>query len=222
MIDTLISFVAPHYCCNCGDVGSVLCDNCKYDIIFEAYDTCITCEKNVHHSGICRTCCPPYERAWCVGERSGALQRVVGDFKFNNQYAAHRTLGELLLLRIGHLPPDTVVIPVPTVASHIRQRGYDHTLLIAQDLVKRAGIRVDHHSLQRKTSTKQRDADRMTRIAQAKAAFIVKGRLRSDVPYLLIDDVVTTGATLEYAARALRRAGARTVWVGVIARQALD
>jgi len=221
MIDTLISLVAPHYCCNCGGVGALLCDNCKYDIVFEDYNECLTCGQNNDHSGICRACCPAYDRAWCVGERSGALQRLIGDYKFNNMRAAYRTLGELMLERMGNLPANTVVVPIPTVRAHIRERGYDHTALLARYIAKKAGIRTDH-SLRRKTTTKQRDANKETRIDQAKAAFVVHGTLRDDVPYLLVDDVATTGATLEYAAQQLRAAGARTIWVAVIARQPLD
>jgi ComF family protein len=162
-----------------------------------------------------------YDRAWCVGERSGVLQRLIGDFKFQNMYAAHHPLADLLNEKIDQLPDNTVVVPIPTVASHVRERGYDHTLLIAKQVARSRKLRV-RRLLRRATTTKQREAGRTQRIAQAKAAFIVSGAIDSSVPYLLIDDIVTTGATVYYAAESLRRAGATQIWVAVIARQPLD
>jgi predicted amidophosphoribosyltransferase len=76
--------------------------------------------------------------------------------------------------------------------------------------------------LERVTSTKQRQATKTQRIEQAKAAFAVKIAIDPDVPYLLIDDVVTTGATMQYAAQQLKDNGAREIWVAAIARQPLD
>jgi ComF family protein len=163
----------------------------------------------------------PYTRAWCVGERSGVLQRLVGDFKFQNIYAAYIPLAQLLDERISELPTDTIIVPVPTVAAHIRERGYDHTYLIAKWIAKRRRLTMQS-VLVRLTNTKQRDAGRQQRIEQAKAAFGIKGAINKDAYYLVIDDVVTTGATMQYAAETLRQAGAERVWVAAIARQTLD
>ncbi|HET8884026.1 MAG TPA: phosphoribosyltransferase family protein [Candidatus Saccharimonadales bacterium] len=156
-----------------------------------------------------------------MGERSGVLQRLIGGYKFKNMYNAYQPLSALLLDRLDQLPATTIVVPVPTVASHIRERGYDHTLLLAKQVAAQR-----HLSLQqvvtRVTSAKQRDASRRRRIAQAKVAFKVTSKIDPAASYLLIDDVVTTGATIKYAAKALRQAGASQVWVAVIARQPLD
>lgn len=221
MLDDLLSYLAPHLCCECNKIGQLLCDNCKYDITSEAFYCCIVCGKVAGKYGLCRTCRPPYERAWCVGERTGGLQRLIGRYKFQNARAAHQPLGELLLNVLDQLPTATVIVPVPTVASHIRQRGYDHTLLLAWYIAKKRKLELQE-VLERTTRTMQRHTTRQQRAMQAKAAFRAKKELRDDIPYLLVDDVVTTGATLHYAAHELKKAGTRTIWVAALARQPLD
>lgn len=163
----------------------------------------------------------PYRRAWCVADRRDHLERLINGYKFANTRAAYRPLAELLHARLPELPENTVIVPVPTVSSHIRQRGYDHMLLIARHFA-RLRRRSVATGLQRTTSTKQRGAGRKQRIDHAKAAFVCRAPLDSSHIYLLIDDVITTGATVHYAARALRDAGATTVWVASISRQPLD
>jgi ComF family protein len=222
MIDHLLALIAPHHCSGCTKIGTLLCDNCKYDITSEPFGACVACGKNLAGpSGICTACKVPYERAWCVGERQEALRRLIDAYKFYNAKAASRTLADLLDATLPELPASTVIVPVPTVSSHIRERGYDHMALIAKALARRRGLAVDF-SLTRKTRTKQRDAGRRQRIKQAKEAFECRQSLAGHKTYLLIDDVVTTGSTVKYAAKTLRDAGAEHIWVVAISRQTLD
>lgn len=221
MIDKVLSYVAPHPCSGCGKLGAHVCENCKYDIITEPYECCIGCGKPAGLTGICMQCSVPYDKAWCVGERAGVLQKLVDDFKFHNAASAYAPLTDMLLSRLDELPSNTIVVPIPTVAAHVRERGYDHTLLLASAVARARSLRMER-LLTRVTSTKQRDATRKVRLAQAKAAFRITRSVDGTVPYLIIDDVVTTGATMYYAAATLREAGAQHVWVAAIARQPLD
>ena len=217
MIDRFLNFIAPQPCSGCGKLGSPLCNNCKYDISLEPFEACIVCGRPAGRNGVCAICKVPYSRAWCVGERTNILQKLIDGYKFERLKTAYRPLAELLDTRLPKLPVDTIIVPIPTVSSHIRQRGYDHTLLIARHLAKTKGLRMDQ-VIERKTSAKQRGANRLERIAQAKQAFRLRLDVQSGKPYLLIDDVVTTGATLKYAAKLLKDAGATDVWVAVVAR----
>ncbi len=217
----MLSVIAPHLCCGCGKVGSTLCGNCKYDIISELKTVCIRCQKPCGERGICGSCRLPYERAWCVGERVGTLQRLIGLYKFERVRSAYKDLGDLLLATVPDLPANVVIVPVPTVASHIRQRGYDHTLLLARYIARKRQLPL-RRLLVRVTKTKQRQASAAVREAQAKAAFAVRGDVAKNTVYLLVDDVITTGATVKYAAKALKDAGATQIWAAVVARQTLD
>lgn len=221
MLDTLMSFVAPHYCSGCAKIGTALCDNCKYDITGVTKTACLLCQKLCGESGVCKDCKKIYQRAWCVGERTGVLQRIIGLYKFERLRSGYRVLGDLLLDRLPELPVGTVIIPIPTVTGHIRERGYDHMMLIAKYVARKRNLTVSV-ALRRKTNTKQRQATAKQRTAQAKNAFEVSGALNPDTTYLLIDDVVTTGATIKYAGLALKNAGARQIWAAAVARQVLD
>lgn len=222
MIDELLQIVAPHHCSGCGKTGTLLCQNCKYDIISDPFSLCIACGIVLTgQSGICGGCRVPYSRAWCVGARQEALEHLIDTYKFANARSAFKSLAELLDTHLPELPDTVRIVPIPTVASHIRQRGYDHMALIATQFARQRGVGVDP-VLSRVTNTRQRSASRRERNKQAKAAFVCTTQLDKNTPYLLIDDVVTTGATLKYAAKALRDQGAQTVWVASISRQTLD
>lgn len=220
MLDDVMSILAPHYCCSCDRVGGLLCDNCKYNIISEPFSGCISCMRPTVTGNLCVDCRVPYCRAWLVGERTGALQRVIGLHKFERARSAHKVLGDLLLGVLPELPIETRVVPVPTASNHIRERGYDHMVLIARYVAKYRGLKCER-IVRRKFNSSQRFSGAESRARLASQVFEVCGSVDPDVPYLVIDDVVTTGATIKYVARALRDAGAKQIWVAAIARQTL-
>lgn len=217
MLDSLLSIISPHLCYSCGKIGRLLCDNCKYNIIYDNLNVCIACGGVCGARGVCGSCTANFTRAWQVGERTDELRRLVDDYKFENVIAAHTVLAELVSSKIGTLPSSVVVVPVPTISSHIRQRGYDHTYLLAKKLAQLQNVTLST-AIKRVSNTKQRGASKKERHARAKAAFEVRQPLKGGI-YLVIDDIVTTGATLHFATKALLDAGADEVWVAVIARQ---
>lgn len=221
MIDRILSNIAPHYCCGCNKIGTLLCDSCKYNIVNELKNSCVCCGKPSLDMNLCNKCNVPYEKAWMVGQREGVLQRLIGLYKFERAKEAYKSLGQLLVEVLPDLPADAVVVPIPTTPSRIRERGYDHMTLVAKCFAKKRGLSCQR-VLGRKTNTKQRQASAKKRQEQAAAAFFVKEKIDPNRPYLILDDVMTTGATVKYAAQALKDAGARHVWVAVIARQTLD
>ncbi len=182
---------------------------------------CIVCRRPTGNTCLCGNCHMPYEKAWVVGERDGPLQRLVGLYKFERAKSAYKSLGDLILDILPELPAETIIVPIPTTQNRIRERGYDHMLLVARYVARARNLRCQR-LVQRKTNTKQRQATAKKRDTQAKNAFFVANKIDSDTPYLIIDDVMTTGATIKYAAQALRDAGAKHVWVAIIARQTLD
>lgn len=135
--------------------------------------------------------------------------------------AALDDIVDLLNTAVPALPPETVVVPVPTLASHVRQRGYDHALLLAEAFARRRGLKVEK-LVERSGVAVQHRLKRAQRIEAAKRAFGVTAVLDPNTPYLIVDDIFTTGATVAAVATELRKAGAREVWVAVVAYQPID
>jgi len=222
MIDTLLSYIAPHLCCGCRIEGTLLCDNCKYDIISESYVRCIACGIEMSGGqGVCSACRTAYSRAWCVGDRRESLHLLIEQYKFYRTRQACQPLAGLLDTVLPDLPRETVIVPIPTLRSHVRERGYDHMALVGKKLAQTRGLTTSS-ILERVTNTKQLGAGRKQRFEQAKRAFVCRELSQVERPYLIIDDVVTTGATLEFAAKTLKSAGAKTVWVATISRQPMQ
>jgi predicted amidophosphoribosyltransferase len=159
----------------------------------------------------------PYSRAWVVGEREGVLEKIIHDYKFQRNVSAVQVSADLLEKRLPYLPDNTILIPVPTITRHIRIRGYDHTVILANEIAKRRSLQAKS-VLRRNHNLVQVGSDAPTRHKQAKTAFCTPERLDSNCPYLLVDDVITTGATIKYAAQALRDKGAQEIWIAALAR----
>ncbi|MEO6109509.1 MAG: hypothetical protein ABIP50_00675 [Candidatus Saccharimonadales bacterium] len=162
-----------------------------------------------------------YEQAWIVGIRHGPLRVLIDDFKFQNKRATGVDLAQLLYARLPTLPKNTVLVPIPTTPAHIRERGYDHIGLITRSLSLISGFPIQR-VLERGNTATQHFASRSKRLVQAQSAFRITSRLDPTLPYLIIDDVITTGSTIDHASRLLYNAGARQIWIGALARQPLD
>jgi len=220
MVDILLSFIAPHPCSGCGILGYTFCDNCKYNIISEAFSCCIVCGKP-NNKNVCYNHNLAFQQAYIVGERSGVLQRLIGSFKFRNVKEAALPLAELLRDRLPRLSRQYVIVPIPTIPAHIRERGYDHMELIAERLASLTHSSVARVLTRREMHVQHRSS-REERLIQAQSAFTVESMLSPELTYILLDDIITTGATIQYAAQLLKDAGAKDIWVAAIARQPLD
>jgi competence protein ComFC len=221
MIDRLLNIIAPHHCYDCRKTGGTLCNNCKYDIISEPFERCVNClSLRTGNNGICVNCQTLYSRSWAVGERHDVLERLINGYKFSFEKESSKVLASLLNQTLPVLPDETVITYIPTVSSHIRQRGYDHARLIAREFAKirRLPCRA---ALSRATNSKQVGASRSARVQQAKHAFAPHS-VDTSKTYLVIDDIFTTGSTMKYASKVLLDAGAQDVYIAVIARQTLD
>lgn len=219
MLEPVISFIAPHSCSSCGELGTILCERCKNNILKRRYEGCILCGRTTTASHLCRRHRLPYDDAWCVAKRGRALEVLIDRYKFQRCRAAHSVLAELLDAALPPLPPETVIVPVPTAPRNCRIRGYDHMWLIARALGRRRGLKTACILGRQSNLTQHFAPSAAERRRRAKRYFTLKAPVPTDAPLLLIDDIFTTGATIQAAANCLRQAGAQEVRVAVIARQ---
>ncbi len=219
----LLDLLAPHSCRGCGRLGEVLCDRCKNNIIANQLQICPNCKtkfKN-HHCQKCHTLPPIY----LVGERSSLIGSLVHDYKYHSVRALAKPLAEILDKILPNATNQTIIIPLPTIDRHIRERGLDHTYLIAKHLAKIRGKNCQAKKvLLRSKNTVQVGADRSTRLTQANSAYIVSSKIKIEpsTTYILLDDVWTTGASMKAATKKLRQAGAKDIIIAVLALSRLD
>lgn len=220
MVERVLQIVAPHPCSGCGKVGTILCEDCKYDIINEPFSGCILCGSYTPY-GICDAHDSPITRAFTVSTRSGPLEELINRLKFHHAKSAARSLAVLFDSALPLFGGEVVLATIPTVRSHIRERGYDHVGLVASHFALLRGIPLTS-LLQRRTNITQHTASRKTRQLQVADTFQaqVDVDIRGKI-VVLLDDVVTTGATLQAAAAVLVGMGA-TVWAATLAYQPLD
>lgn len=220
MIEVLMHTLAPHPCLGCGKVGSALCGYCKYDIIHEPFAGCIQCGA-ASREGICVWHDSPITRSFVVSERSGVLEGLINQLKFHHMKAAARELAVLLHESLPIFPAGTTIVPIPTVRSHVRQRGYDQVELIARHLAQLRNMPIQK-LLGRVGKATQHKLDREGRVEAARHAFKLNGFPASvDGPLLILDDVITTGVTVQEAAKLLKPLHSQ-VWVAALAYQPLD
>ncbi len=221
MISALKNLILPDYCCSCGDIGAIICENCKYDIVSDIPQLCVACRVPQSRDGVCGSCALPYTHSWYVGDHRGALESLVAVSKFNANRSGCDAQAGLINHILPSLPTGTVIVPVPTIAKHIRQRGYGHAERIARQLARLRGVQ-SRRVVGRNAQFVQHGANRTTRQKQAKSSYILTEKLEPNVTYVIVDDVFTTGFTTQYVAQTLRDGGASDVWVAVTSRQPID
>ncbi len=210
LVEQFFRVLAPSNCIKCGNEGSLICIWCIEEALPAVVDRCYRCNKL---SGDSRTC-PACRRhtvinhLWVRTEYSEYARQVVHAMKFRYSNEAAELIARELKSTIPVLAKETLIIHVPTITNHIRQRGFDHSRVIARHLSRLN--KLEHLSaLLRLGQARQVGASRLERIAHVQYSFEMRQTINlKGARVLLVDDVITTGATLEAAARVLRQAGA--------------
>jgi ComF family protein len=149
---------------------------------------------------------------------SGAMRRAIHRFKYERERARADHLGALLVPLLRHLPPAVAaphLIPVPLAAARLRERGYNQAAELARVVAAASGLPRDAGLLRTRATRPQVGLDRAARRENVRDAFAWGGTPLPATQLLLIDDVLTTGATAAECAAVLKRAGA--TWVGLLA-----
>ena len=176
----------------------------------------------LNEEGLCQSCregTVGFDTVYAFGSFEGALQRLIHLFKYSKVESLAKPLSGLLLRA---LPRDGTFDHVMAMPMHWRkhwERGFNQAELLAGPVAKRFGLKLSRNLRRSRYTQAQAGLDEAGRRANLKDSFRVKQpSAMSGKRILLIDDVLTTGATLRAAAEALKRAGAARVTVLTLAR----
>ena len=211
-----------------------LCEDCHRDLPFLALggaSVCPSCSAQSADNQICGACLsapPHFDDTISAFHYSYPLDRLVQDYKFNANLGLLPFFADSLARAIrANRASDAVtqpdlVIPLPLAPKRLAERGFNQSALLGERVSKTLGIRFEARGMLRVRETPpQTGLNREARLKNVRGAFDCAHRL--DGKYVaVVDDVMTTGATLSEAAKALKKAGATHVSAWVIARADKD
>jgi ComF family protein len=232
-LSAALDLVLPPRCMGCGLIvpadGS-FCPDCWASLAFITPPTCALCgdpfEVPRESGSLCGACLaePPRFNARAVVAYGGAAKDVILGLKHSDRDHLARAMGA----QIARLGSDwlvgALIVPVPLHRSRLWRRGYNQAALIARAVARASGADLALDLLERRKATPpSQGMNRTERAANVRGAFRVPQGKREKLrgrAVVLIDDVLTTGATADACARTLRRAGAATVnllaWARVV------
>ncbi len=173
--------------------------------------------------GACLADPPHFDATTSAFRYEFPLDRLMQSYKFSANLALVQLFADALVKRVsagGSRP--ACIMPMPLGGKRLAERGFNQAALLAEAIGKSLGIPSRPHDLLRVRETRpQSDLPRKDRLSNVKGAFACERPL-NDLHIALVDDVMTTGATLSEAARSLKKAGAAKVEAWVVARVTAD
>lgn len=223
-------WIYPPYCLLCSRPsrsGRELCDDCAHDLPWNRH-ACPRCalpmptESGERICGQCLKSPPAWDSAQSPLVYDWPLNQLLQRFKFHNDLATGRLLGELLadFLVSATDPKPDLLLPVPLHAARLRERGFNQAVELARPVSRRMRIVIERSlCVRRKNTAVQSTLDARKRQRNLRDAFVVRSSLQG-TNVAVLDDVITTGATVAALSTVLREAGAAHITVWSLARAA--
>lgn len=220
----ILNLLFPPRCVACAKSGRWFCSDCQDTIQYIEPPFCPRCGRPTTTARLCNWCreAPPQiDGIRAVAYLEGPLRAAILRFKYSNMRVLATSLGHIMAHHVSkdRLPVD-VVVPVPLHPQRLRERGYNQAALLAREVAKAVDLPVLQDGLMRVRSTlPQVGLSARERRDNVRGAFgCVEEGLKGQ-RILLVDDVCTTGATLDACTIALRERDVQTVWGLVLARE---
>jgi ComF family protein len=213
-----LDLLFPQWCIGCGREGEYICHNCRNSLPRVLPPVCMKCGKPQAESGICSECAE-WDSA-IDGVRSpfifeGVIRRAIHELKYHNLRALVPLMAQFLYeYYLANPLPGDIIIPVPLHRKRLNERGYNQSARLARELGRLTAIHVNTDILARKkhTAPQVRTASVTERRENVAGAFSCTDNTLQGKSVMLIDDVTTSGSTLDACAAALKAAGAASVW----------
>ena len=218
-----LDLLFPQSCIGCGKEGRLICDFCLQSFLRITPPICPGCGSPQPGEMLCPSCAS--RQSEIDGIRSpfrfeGVMRQAIHQLKYRNIRALAAPLAELLQDYLITCPvPADVLVPVPLHKKRLKERGYNQSGLLARELSKLTNLPVSEECLIRQhyAFPQARTTNVDERRSNVTGAFTCCDHRARDRQVLLIDDVATSGATLDACAKALKSAGAASVWALVMA-----
>ena len=222
----LLDFIFPSHCYLCSQYLSspekFYCNNCIQNLPALAKPFCPICKIYITELPAIHFCQTNLEWVYSLWSYHKPVEILVHKIKYEGKTGLARNLGQILAEQIranNSLNRVDLIVPVPLHHSRHRERGYNQAEIIAQTISPTLNLKMAPDLLIRKKNTK--DQTRLTaveRIENVRDAFSVKDEIEIEgMTIMLVDDVITTGATLDECARTLQSAGARKIYACTLA-----
>jgi ComF family protein len=213
----LFDLLLPAACTGCGRYGALLCNACLVSLraVGAATDRFLAPDPSVVLGDA-------LEVALAAFAYEGPLRRSLAGLKYGGAAKVATTLASRASGRLGHvreIAGDAALVPVPVHGDRLRQRGYNQAALLAAALGERCRMRVADVLVRERATTQQHRLDRAARLRNLSNAFALRHGARPPPVAILVDDILTTSATLEACAGVLRAAGASRVLGFALARE---
>ncbi len=235
ILSAFLNLIYPKRCQGCGlrlhyKNRLYLCRECLKKIKLNRSPFCIKCGRPVAGAAeievVCGKCTGvkyDFDRAFFCCNYEGLIKELIHKFKYNHKKFLIYLFDELMAnfaknyIDINNLD---MVVPVPLHRGRLQQRGFDQSLLLSRNLSKVSGLPLAYNILARNRDTRQQTGlSKKQRLDNIKGAFSVKDKTAFDNKrVLLIDDVLTTTATANECAAALKEAGAKSVALLTLAK----
>ncbi|MCS6294151.1 MAG: ComF family protein [Nitrospira sp.] len=236
LIRHAVRFFLPADCATCGvplttDPVSLFCTTCWEIIAPLRLARCSQCDRPLpssvaltysptHRCHHCTVRPPAYAKAWTLYPYLPPLQDAICLFKYRGKVSLAKPLGQLMIKGLPASLGADLVIPVPLHPTRLREREFNQSLLLADQVATHLHLPLSFTNLVRTVpSEPQSTLSRKERMKNLRRAFAVRQpQLIARKRILLIDDVFTTGTTVNECAKVLRKAGAEAVLVLTLAR----
>ncbi len=211
------------HCLLCGAASGAqsLCAACHADLPWHRQPQCPCCAAPTPGGEVCGVCLkhpPAFDRTCAALAYAFPIDRLVPRLKYHSELAIAPALGHCLAEAVVAQSSPDRLIPMPLHPIRIRERGFNHASEIARVVAAQLGLPLDAASCQRIRDTPpQMGLKHDARRRNVRGAFTCSGAIAGQ-HIALIDDVMTTGTSLDELAATLKRAGAREVSCWVVAR----
>lgn len=205
MIKTLLQFFFPHTCRICHKLlqAEGLCAPCEDCLPWLKGPCCVYCGEAVPCAA-CSKSPPLFSWHASCTRYEGIVRSLIHRFKFTGEMDLQGIFAKWILDRVGPRLNDSILIPIPISKKHLRKRTYHQTLLISRQIAAQTGLAlIDNQLLKKRETRPQMALNKAARGSNLEDAFEWRGGSLEGKNILLIDDVYTTGATLNECAKTL-------------------